>query len=170
MIENITRFFSVYGSALTSGAVVVSAIAVVVSAIAAVWVVKSNRTIARKRATLDLIMTVESDRDLVEARRKFLEIKRSETRPGAYVRTNGGDNEEFKTIRTVLNINELVAVSIREGVIDERVFRRWFNSAYVEDYNYMRDFIDAVQSTNNNNVYKEFKETAKRWKDDENWR
>lgn len=161
--EGFLGFWATYGSAITGGAVIVSAIC-------AFSVVLVNRKIARRRATLDLILHIESDRELLEARNRFIKLKKSETRSHVWGTEDQRDSEEATTIRTTLNINELVAVSICEGVIDECVYRRWFNKAYIGDYRAMTGYIQAVREYKKNPaIFKEFEELALKWDADTGW-
>lgn len=156
-------FWNMYGSAITGGAVIVSAIC-------AFAVILANRSIARKRATLDLILHIESDGDLIDARNKMIDLKKSKTRSGTWGTEDQRDSEEAKTIRTTLNINELVAVQIAEGVIDERVYRKWFNKAFIDDYKSMTGYIEAVREYKRNPaVFGELEKLARRWDDDKEW-
>ncbi len=145
-----------YGPVLTGGAVIVSAIV-------GLGVLFTNRGIARRRATLDLILHIESDGELIEARNKFTEIKKSTIRSSTYGKEEQRASPEAEHIRTVLNINELVAVSIQEGVIDEKVFRRWFNSAFIDDYKSMTGYIEETRKWRNAHVFKELEGLATRW-------
>lgn len=145
-----------YGSVLTGGAVIISAMV-------GLGVLVTNRGIARRRATLDLILHIESDGDLIEARNKFTEIKKSNVRSSTYGKEDQRASTEAEHIRTVLNINELTAVSIQEGVIDETVFRRWFNSAFIDDYKSMTGYIEETRKWRNPHVFKELEGLASRW-------
>jgi hypothetical protein len=162
-ISPLIGFWNIYGSIIVGGAVIVSAVG-------AIWVVTSSRAVARKRAALDLILHIESDGDLIIARNRFIDIIRSDTKSEVYGRDEKRGSEEAKAIRTVLNINELVAVSIRENVIDERVWRKWFNRAFINDYEEMTGYIGEVRTSRGNPaIFEALEETALRWKADETW-
>lgn len=145
-----------YGPVLTGGAVIVSAAI-------ALAVLFTNRGIARRRATLDLILHIESDGDLIASRNAFTEIKKSNVRSSTYGKEEQRASDEAGHIRTILNINELVAVSIQEGVIDESVFRRWFNSAFIDDYKSMTGYIDETRKWRNPHIFKDLEALARRW-------
>jgi hypothetical protein len=61
-------FWTNHGSEVANGALVLSAIA-------AFAIIRSGRNVARRRGTLDLILHIESDRELIEAREKFIDLK-----------------------------------------------------------------------------------------------
>jgi hypothetical protein len=157
------NFWHSYGSDIQNGAVVVSAVA-------AFAVIADARKTARRRGTLDLILHQESDTDLIKERHSFNAIKAADTKPSTYGKPNKKGSDEAETLRKVLNIHELTAVAIQEGVIDECVYRRWFNGTYIADYDAMKDYIAEARKTwNNPKVFLEFEKTALRWKEDVNW-
>jgi len=161
--SSILTFWSTYGSIITDGAIIVSAFA-------ALTIILTNRNIARRRGTLDLILHIESDGELIEARNEFINLKKSEKRSANWGTEAQRESPEAKNIRTTLNINELVAVSIKEGVIDETVFRRWLNGAYIDDWKSMTGYIKEVRKYKDNpKIYIELEELAERWEDDKSW-
>lgn len=162
-VNAIVHFWSTYGPIVTGGAIIISTICAII-------VITTNRAIARKRATLDLIMHIESDGDLIRARNAFIGLKGGSQRSAHWGQEAQKDTEEAKDIRTVLNVNELIAVSIREGVIDERVFRRWFNGAYIDDWQSMTGYLTEVRRYKGNpNIFCEFEALARKWEDDKGW-
>lgn len=119
---------------------------------------------AQRRATLDLILHIESDGDLINARNEFTKIKKSNFRSSQHGKEENRDTDEASHIKTVLNINELVAVSIKEGVISERVFRTWFNGAFIDDYKQMTGYINEIrQWKKSDKIFQELELLAKRW-------
>lgn len=160
---NFAQFWTDYGSATANGAVVLSAIA-------AFGVIYSGRNIARRRGTLDLILHIQSDKELIDAREKFIDLKAASTKMETFGHEAQRKSDEAKTIRKVLNIHELTAVAIQEGVIDERVFRRWFNKAYIDDFRACEQYVTAVRNSRGNQaILKEFEILATRWRNDEHF-
>jgi hypothetical protein len=47
----------------------------------------------------------------------------------------------------VLNLHELTAVTIEEGVINERIYRRWFNNTFIKDYEATEAYIIEAHKT-----------------------
>lgn len=152
-----------YGSDLQTGAVIVSAAA-------AFHLILDNRKIARRRGTMDLILHQESDRELVEARVAFNKIKAGPIRPSLYGQADRKNEPEAQIIRRVLNVHEMTAVAIREHVIDERVYRSWFNGTYLSDYEAMKDYIvEARKTYENPRAFCEYEALALRWREDRLW-
>lgn len=163
LLCSLYNFWHSYGSDIQNGAVVLSAIA-------AFWIIADARGTAKRRGTLDLILHQESDRELVEARVAFNKIKAGEIRPSAYGKPDKRGTPEAETIRKVLNIHELTAVAIEEGVIDECVYRRWFNGTFISDYETTKDYIVEMRKTfDNPRGFLEFERAAIRWRDDRSW-
>jgi hypothetical protein len=162
-LTSLYNFWHSYGSDIQNGAVVLSAIA-------AFAIIADSRKTAKRRGTLDLIMHQESDAELIQERIEFNKIKNGDTKPSTYGKPNKKGSVEAETLRKVLNIHELTAVAIQERVIDECVYRRWFNGTYIADYEAMKDYISEVRKTwNNPKVFREFERTAIRWRDDVDW-
>lgn len=150
-------FWKTYGSVITGGAVIVSAITAMV-------VLQANRSIARRRATLDLILHIESDGDIIKARKILSAVKKDPQGSRAWGAADKRDSDEANAIRTVLNINEIVAVSIAERIIDERIYRRWFRKAFIDDYRSMDGYIQGVREYwRNPSIYVELQTLAENW-------
>lgn len=163
ILTDLYKIWHIYGSDIQNGAVVLSAMAAFI-------VIRSARANARKRNTLDLILHQESDKELIDSRIKFNDIKAGDIRLGTYGTPDRKNSDEAQTIRKVLNLHELTAVAIQEGVIDERVYRRWFNSTYISDHEVTKGYIVAARVTYANPcAFVEFERAATRWKDDPNW-
>lgn len=208
-----------YGSEYQNGAVVLSAIA-------ALWIIIQNKSISKKRGTLDLILHQQSDKELIVDRARFNDLKLNGKRSSVYVEAwknarkrnpvsdqvddsfhgtfgamlsvnnvshrvaevkgvsilpdgkgdgkkksfRDDERKDFELIRRVINVHELTAVAIRENTIDECVYRRWFNGSYIDDYEYVRDYIwELRKAAGNPKIYVEFEQTAIRWKNDNVW-
>jgi Domain of unknown function (DUF4760) len=144
--------------------------AVVLSAIAAFLVILDARATSRRRGTLDLILHQESDKELVEARNGFTALKSGKVKISSFGTPDQRASKEATNLKKVLNLHELTAVAIQEGVIDESVYRRWFNGTYIADYEHTKDYIEVVRKEYGNyKVFSEFEKTALRWKADKNW-
>ncbi len=156
-------FWIKYGQAFANAAIILSAIA------AFLLIVTSIKS-ARKSSTLQTIIRNESDKDLIRAREIFIKIQEGNHKPEYYGAKEQRNTREAQAIRTVLNIHELIAVAINEGVIDERVYRRWYNRGFISDYNEMVGYIKAVRAWRQNpTIYKEFETLALRWEGDQSW-
>ncbi|WP_158813086.1 DUF4760 domain-containing protein [Methylocapsa sp. S129] len=145
-----------YGLCVQTGAIVVSAIGVIFSI---AW----NVRIARRRATLDLLINEQTHETPLSERTEFLKAK------------NGGDlakwaapgNESAKeavAMRAVLNRYELVAIGISEGTIDEGLYKKWCRSTLVNDWISVKPFVTQLRAnTRVWTVFSDFEALAKKW-------
>jgi hypothetical protein len=119
---------------------------------------------------MDLILHQESDRELIEARAAFNNLKAGTVKLATFGAPDQKNTPEAQTLRKVLNLHELTSVAIAEGVIDECVYRRWFNTTFTKDYEATKSYIQAARLTYGNpKAFVEFEKTAVRWENDKNW-
>jgi hypothetical protein len=109
---------------LPYGPLITPSVAAVVGSIA-LYSVHITRTIARKRATIDFFLKTEADKNIVDLFQNF----------DAHVKLVKKDIDDqmpadeifltshYKTVHACLNMHELVAVGIENGVFDEKVAR-----------------------------------------------
>jgi hypothetical protein len=145
-----------YGLWLQSGAIFLSFVGVIISAGVA-------RSVARRRATLDLIMAEQANEFLVKSRKAFIELRDA----GHLVKwadpAHAASVEAF-TIRTVLNRYELVAIGIGESTLNGRVYKEYARSTVVKDWTAAKPFITQMrQTTKTPTYYCEFENLAKKW-------
>lgn len=97
--------------------------------------------LARRKATLDWIVAVETSEWFAEASKAFSEARREGRLLEASVPTNEIQRELRGKVLKILNHYELTALHIRQGVLDGRAYRLWMASAFVRDWNAARTFI-----------------------------
>jgi len=81
-----------------------------IAALIAIWGVLTQRQIARRRATLDLLTKSEADSDIIAARRKFIELAKAPGGLAAWADADKEKSEEAQKILTVLNEFELMSI------------------------------------------------------------
>lgn len=129
----------------------------------AIWGVTSQRNIARRRATLDLISVLERDKDSIEARRIFIETAKHIDGLSPWASQEREKSIETQAIRTVLNEFELFAIGIQRGIIDYELYRRWNKSTVISYWNHAAPFILRLRERlNNPAIYHEYEELV-RW-------
>jgi hypothetical protein len=145
-----------YGLWLQSGAIFLTFVGVIISAAVA-------RGVARRRATLDLIMSEQSAELLVNIRQKFLALREI----GHLVQWADplqATSDESKTLRSILNRYELVAIGIKEATLDERVYKNYIRTTFVTDWIACKPFVvQRRQTTKNAKLYCECESLAKQW-------
>lgn len=109
--------------------------------------IKTNRQIARTKATLDLIEAAESQEYYVTLHRIFTRFRKEAEFRAAILEPR---TEEDRTARLrcwdFLNHYELISIGFDEGILDERFYRRWMGYAVLRDYREARDLIIAARA------------------------
>lgn len=101
---------------------------------------RNTRSVARQKATLDLIEKKESTEHYRALSRRFSELRRG---PG-FAHLNdpvAGDKADRQVVIDFLNHYEIVAIGIRQNILDARIYRAWMEGAFVRDWNAARDWI-----------------------------
>ena len=126
--------------------------------------IRQQRLIARRRATIDFIEKRKWDADYLTARQAFILLRDDKDRPIEYwADPQQQDRPERTTIRNILNDYELMAVGIREDIFDESLYRQWWKSTLLADWQATNAFIEAVQSEIKPQIYSNFRELADAW-------
>lgn len=151
-----------YGPLISAGAILISA--GVATRIARVNI-REQRKISRRRATLDLLSRNEWDGDYLIARNEFVRLKNGSTGLEFWTAKEHEDSPQIGIIRSVLNDYELIAIGIEEDILDEELYKKWFKSAYIKDYDLSADAIAALRERLGvPAIYKNFEALAKKWK------
>ena len=149
-----TDQFQFYGLCVQTGAIVVSAIGVAASV---VW----NLKIARRRATLDILLQEQSSEHLVKERTEFNNI-RDAGHLAQWLVPDKANTDKAGIVRATLN--ELVALGIRKRIVDRKVYRAWFRTTLVRDWIAFKPLVVQLRSIDNTpSYYKEFEAVAKSW-------
>jgi Domain of unknown function (DUF4760) len=138
---------------------IVQTLAVVLASIGVVTTIVWGRIVARRRATIDILLSDQTNPDLLRARSKLSEhgfepvFDRSAERP-----------LEILWLVAICNRYELMAAGIKEGIIDERLFKNYWRTALVNDWIRLRHAINARRDeANHQTLYCEFEALAKKW-------
>lgn len=148
--------------------VVLSPLAVLLSAVigaaVALHSIKHQREIARKRATLDLISQREWEPEAIKIRDEFVKIRDTAGGLQPWAEKPFRDTPQLATIVAVLNEYELIAVGIREGILDEELYNRWYKSSYLSHWESLRGFIHRIRETEERyKLFIEFENLAYHW-------
>lgn len=149
----------------------IQTVAFVVSAMAGVAVIYHNGKLAKQRALIDLIMQQRADAALNEAFRKVYQLASDDTeRLSRYVDSNNHD-EEYRAARAailkVLNTQEFVAVGIRLGVFDEKVYKQLQCSNVLKIWNATSGFVHELRKKEKHNtIFQDLEALALKWEKD----
>ncbi len=140
--------------------------ALFLSALGALWIVFSRSRTERKRATVDLVLQQKQDKELMEAKKKILELH--EEHQEDFIRfLQDKKSLEYDTIIKILNMHEFIAAGIREGAYDERLYKRMQYSTTIRDWEALNGFIaEFRRRIKRSTLWQEFEWLAKRWQKD----
>lgn len=153
LLAALWQVFAIAGTALIAGSI-------------ALWGVLSQRAIARRTLTLNHMRSLDSDKDMIAARKKFIELAGKPEGLTPWADPGKESSEEVQAIRLVLNDFELIAVGIQFGTIDYEFYRRYNRSTVIKYWYAAAPFVYSVRKQIKSNViYHEFEEMA-RWFED----
>lgn len=134
------------------------------SALAAVFVIYHNGRLAKKRALIDLIIQQKSDASLIAATRRVYELQDSGNHLSGLV---GKDSEDRRIILQVINNQEFIAVGIRRGAFDEKVYKELQFNNILKLWSATSGFIHELRKIDGKGtLFQDFECLAKRWEKD----
>lgn len=109
--------------------------------------IRSNREIALKRATLDLIIRSESTEYYQSLYRAFTDIRKDDA---GFSQIFSPSNPEIVKQRQMvinyLNHYELIAMGIFDGILDESVYKNYLRSTVVRDWFAAEPFVTHIRA------------------------
>lgn len=128
----------------------------------AIWAIRSQRASARRHATIAFIQQSEGDREIIEARQRFIALA-SENGKLAEIADRPFDDDDMSAVRRTLNQFELVSTAIQFDVFDLELYRRWNKTTVLRYAKLAKPFIDRLQERlENRSIYHELSELV-RW-------
>lgn len=148
----------------------VTLLAATVASIIAIVALRNTRSVARQKATLDLIEKRESTAHYRDLSRTFFELQKG---PGFMhlVAPSDADRPTRKQVFDYLNHYEIIAIGLRQNILDEKIYRAWMEGAFVRDWNAAADFIqrerwkcdEAGVWHYRDSIYENYEHVARRW-------
>ncbi|MEK6293844.1 MAG: DUF4760 domain-containing protein [Paraburkholderia tropica] len=142
--------------------------AFLISALAGVAVIYYNGKQGRTKALIDLIIQQKTDHKLLEATQQVFVLHRNNMQFSRYVPSNLTDPDEIATreaIIMVLNNHEFIALGIRQGAFDEKIYKRMQCSNVLKVWDAARGFVNEVrQMEKKDTFFQELEMLAERWK------
>jgi hypothetical protein len=153
-----------YGPWLTAGAILLSAI---IGASVAVLAIAHQRGIARKRSIIDNLLRKNWDKDYIQIRKDFVRLREDRDALLEAAKQDNQSGDDASVIRSILNDYEIIALGIRRDILDERIFKLWFKTTFLNDYEKMRPFVAEVRQRNRR-AFVELEGLAEKWKKRDN--
>lgn len=108
---------------------------------------QTQRRIAQRRNTIDLIVKFETDAYYQKALATFRKLARGEITATDIVGATTDDQREVRNeINAFLNYCELMALSLRRGTIDHEIFFQWWGSPLVDIWNFSVGTINLLRA------------------------
>jgi hypothetical protein len=138
-------------------------VAVVGGAIA-YFSVQTQRDIARRRASLDLLMKTVTDPAFNKVTDEYLATVGAAVKSGTPIRELLKNAGQSRTVAQYLNAMDLIAVGIRTGVLNEEVCFNFWCDEVVRAYTETKDLIEALRVDDGNPfAFIDLEKTATRW-------
>lgn len=128
-----------------------------------------TRRVNRRRATLDMVLKTFMDdagRERYAKFKKLMERHKDRSDELDILKLASPDSPvtaERETLRAQINEYELIALGIRRGLFDEKIYKLWFQNQFVRDYESLAQFI-AVVREKRPSVFCEYVWLYTRWK------
>lgn len=108
----------------------------------------SQRTTARKRAAFDIFLKTETDEKMLTAYDNFHRgvIAMGKAPDVATFCTSAATRDEYLSIRKYLNVHELVAVGIKEQVLDPDVCYSYWGDTLTSNFNEAKPVLDFLRT------------------------
>lgn len=134
----------------------------VCAAVIAVWGVITQRVVSRRSATLDYLWEIDSDQDILEARKTFINVTKEDGGIAKYAEREKRGSTQTDAIRLILNTHERIAIGIQFGILDSEFVKRHSRGTILQDWALAAPFVYAIRSSiNNPAIYHEFEELAR---------
>ncbi|MDA5563940.1 DUF4760 domain-containing protein [Cobetia sp. MMG027] len=149
---------------LPPAAIIVS---VVVAFISARRAIDAQRHIARSRASLDLLLRLESDAEFLKASEVYRDVRNSRGLESLVVgkdviKSKRDEHEEF-CVDLYLNTLELICVGIVEGSLDERSIYQYMRGAIVNAWKASEGYAKKTREESTGRILLELQYVATAW-------
>lgn len=106
----------------------------------------------------------EWDRDYIVARSEFIKLRDASSGLAFWAREEHKGSPQLNIIRNMLNDYELIAVGIKEGILDEELYKRWFKTSFLSDMAAAAEFIERARvQAGTNAIFTEAQWLAQKW-------
>lgn len=146
----------------------VTAIIAATAGLLAFHSIQSQRSIARRRAAFDLFLKTETDEKMITAYDFFhngIAAMRKAPSPESFCTSlDDQTRKHYLSIRKYLNVHELVAVGIREEVLDPEVCYSYWGDTLTNNYSEAKPVLDFLTKRDKNKyTYSDLHELNAKW-------
>jgi hypothetical protein len=171
-------------------------IAGIIAITVGVMTVVTQRSINRRRATIDMFMQKIWDEDYLRASEAFADVMKDQTklmtvhdlfirsvdlkRRNEWSKLSNTEKEDLEkaaatiyNVVRVLNDRELIAIGIRDGTYDEAICRRWWYSTFLREWKLSSTFVARIRTDPQLGAaaaaFTQMQELAERWESEGPW-
>jgi hypothetical protein len=141
-----------------------------IAAAIAIAAISAQKSIARKRAAVDFFLKTDLDHNMLEAYTAFENARKkfnAHAASGGSVKDffeNSETEKDYRSILRYLNIHELVAVGIKNKVLDERVCYNFWSDAMVRHVRELRSIIEyEIEDGGSAALFLELRQLSAKW-------
>jgi LEA14-like dessication related protein len=138
-----------------------------VTALAALWSIRSQKVISKKRATIDLMMKMKQDPSMEGVYSILTRVNNNSTESMETFAYTNSDvcTIEAEKIRYLLNYYETISVGIKNGIYDESIIIDSRLSVMIMTFKFSRQYIAKVRELNKTSTaYVHFEERINKWR------
>jgi hypothetical protein len=141
-------------------------IGLVASAIAIV-AIYSNRQLARKKNSLDTVLSCKGDANYRESIKAIHQIHKDPNKEvSKFAYAESATEADADSIRYLLNFYEYLAVGIKSKIYDEPLLKDSMYTSLITVFERCEGFIDIVRKNGQKTAFCNFERLAKKWIDD----
>lgn len=145
--------------------ILIQTAAIVISATAAVVLVLQSRAQTKRRATVEMILTMRMDYDYITLRNSFTQLIKKEENLVQYANEQHREDENYMLILRVLNYYEFIATGIFENAFDEEVCKRMTYNMCMRDWERLHEFVYKIRTSENMaTLFQEFELLVRIWR------
>lgn len=140
---------------------------ILLSVIGALIGVRMANRVTKRRTTIEYLMRMNWDKDYIAARKAFAKIIKTpnglveaydliKQKPNSKIIAKMEEaNTALLHVRVLLNNYELMAIGIREGILDEAIYRRWFQAGTVRDWEAVSELVARIRRDHRDSIFME---------------
>jgi hypothetical protein len=130
-----------------------------VAGVIAIWGIQTQRAIARRTLTFTHLGETDTDKDVIEARKIFIEEAKKPEGLTPWSEPGQEHTKQCEAIRLVLNEFELVSVGIQTGIIDYEFYKRYHRGTVIKYWYAAAPFVYSIRKQlSSKAIYHEFEE------------
>lgn len=153
------------GVGITEGILIVQTVAFAISAIAAVFMLRHSKMLAKKRATVEVLLRLRLDSDYIRHRDHFRTLMKNEDNLAQFASKAKLDSDATMLIFRILNYHEYLATGVSEDAFDAEIYKRMAYTMCLRDWDRLHGFVTELRQTESSKtLYQEFEHLVRRWK------